>query len=166
LIFDFILNIKVCTKCLYCFFKVFISRLLKNKIKISYVGLLKRVCVVRIEYLERKMDKIPLKVEFDGRQRSLERDVKQLNTMTKVHESSTESKMSTMIKIQMTSNAIRYAYLILLTLFLILYAVERVPEHYQDNDWGSVAIFVIGGTIMYAIPYFLLDVILYIGRLF
>jgi len=112
------------------------------------------------------MGKAPLKVEFDGRQRSLERDIKQLDTMSRVHERSTESKMSTMVKIQMASNAIRYAYLVLLTLFLILYAVERVPEHYEDSDWGSVGIFVIGGTIMYAIPYILLDVILYIGGLF
>lgn len=122
--------------------------------------------VVHYDSVFREMGKAPLKVEFDGRQRSLGRDVAQLDTMSRVHESSTESKMSTMIKIQMASTAIRYAYLILLTLFLILYAVERVPEHYEDSDWGSVGMFVIGGTIMYVIPYFLLDVILYVVGLF
>lgn len=107
-----------------------------------------------------------LQTEFDGRVSSLKREIRQLDDRKLVNLGMNRMKMGKMQTLQVVNNLLRYVYLIVLAVFLVLFARERWPEYYESRDWLSMLVFVATGTFLLLLPYYLLDAILYIhGRL-
>lgn len=101
-----------------------------------------------------------LRHELEGRGRSTLEDVRRLHERAQVNEQSNDHHMGTMSKLHTVTNVLKYVYLVLLLALLVLYAYERIPEHVEDRDWGSVAGFVAMGSFFVALPYYLMDAML------
>lgn len=103
-----------------------------------------------------------LATELDGRVAGLKREVRQLDDRSQVNRGLNSMRMGKMRTLQVVNNVLRYVYLIVLAVLLVLFARERWPEYYEDRDWSGVLTFVATGTFLLLAPYYLLDAIVYV----
>ena len=107
-----------------------------------------------------------LDTEFDGREDSLLTEIGHLNDRSDVNLGLNGMNMKKMRTLQIVSNAIRFTYILLLFVMLVLFAYERWPEYYEDKDWWGALTFILTGTFLVIIPYYILDIIMYVYKLF
>jgi hypothetical protein len=103
-----------------------------------------------------------LATELSGRVAGLKREVRQLNDRSRVNRGLNSMRTGKMRTLQMVNNVLRYVYLVVLAVLLVLFARERWPEYYEDRDWSGMLTFVATGTFLLLAPYYLLDAIVYV----
>lgn len=103
-----------------------------------------------------------LATELSGRVAGLKREVRQLDDRSRVNRGLNSMRTGKMRTLQVVNNVLRYVYLIVLAVLLVLFARERWPEYYEDRDWSGMLTFVATGTFLLLAPYYLLDAIVYV----
>lgn len=103
-----------------------------------------------------------LATELGGRVAGLKREVRQLDDRSQLNRGLNGMRVGKMRTLQAVNNVLRYVYLIVLAVLLVLFARERWPEYYEDRDWSGVLTFVATGSFLLLAPYYLLDAIVYV----
>ena len=103
-----------------------------------------------------------LNTELHGRVAGLADEVRQLDDRSKVNNGLSSMRIGNMRSLQIVNTVLRYIYLIVLAVLLVLFARERWAEYYEDRDWAGVLTFVVTGTFLLLAPYYLLDAIVYV----
>ena len=107
-----------------------------------------------------------LERELAGRRGSMRDEVQRLNERTVANEHARNLRLGTMVRLQIARTCLHWAYMVLVIIFLVMYARERCPEFYADRNWRGLLQFLVVGSIMVAAPYVLLEgVILAYGML-
>lgn len=98
-----------------------------------------------------------LERELVGRRGSMRDEVQRLNERTVANEHARDLRLGTMTRLQVARTCLHWVYMILVGVFLVMYARERCPEFYADRNWWGLLQFLVVGSLMVAAPYVLLE---------
>ncbi len=99
--------------------------------------------------------------EYDGRKSSLENEIELLKDRSNVRKQSNILHQSKLINTQIATNVLKYVYLLLLISYMVIYMKEKWIHIYTQSDWYMLMQFIIVGSLMLLLPYYLLDGIIF-----